>query len=106
MNQFFVYIMTNRSRTLYVGVTNSLERRVFEHKNHLVKGFTSRYRIDMLVYYEMTQDVEVAIAREKQIKGWLRSKKIALIESMNPEWDDLAAGWFDRPDSSGLRPSE
>ncbi len=106
MKQFFVYIMTNRSRTLYVGVTNNLERRVYEHKNHLVKGFTFRYRIDMLVYYEMTQDVEVAIAREKQIKGWLRSKKIALIDSMNPEWDDLAAGWFGRPDSSGLHPSE
>ncbi len=84
MNQFFVYIMTNRSRTLSVGVTNNLERRVFQHKNHLVKGFTSRYRIDMLIYYEMTQDVEVAIAREKQVKGWLRSKKSTLIESMNP----------------------
>ena len=65
MNQFFVHIMTNRSRTLYVGVTNNLERSFFEHKNHLVKGFTSRYRIDMLIYYEMTQEVEVAIAREK-----------------------------------------
>jgi len=106
MKLFFVYIMTNRSRTLYVGVTNNLERRVFEHKNHLVKGFTSRYGIDMLVYYEITQNAKVAITREKQIKGWLRSKKIALIESMNPEWDDLSAGWFDRPDSSGLRPSE
>jgi putative endonuclease len=106
MNQMYVYIMTNRSRTLYVGVTNNLERRVFEHKNHIVKGFTSRYRIDMLVYYEMTQDADVAITREKRIKGWLRSKKIALIESMNPEWDDLAAGWFGPSDSSGLRPSE
>ncbi len=106
MKQFYVYIMTNRSRTLYVGVTNNIERRVFEHKNHLVKGFTSRYKIDILAYYEMTQDVEVAIAREKQIKGWLRIKKIALIESMNPEWDDLAAGWFAPPDSSGLHPSE
>lgn len=106
MKQFFVYIMTNRSRTLYVGVTNNLERRVFEHRNHIVKGFTSRYRIDMLVYYEMTQDADVAIAREKQVKGWLRSKKISLIESMNPEWDDLAAGWFGPPDSSGCRPSE
>jgi len=96
--------MTNRSRTLYVGVTNNLERRVFEHKNHLVEGFTSRYRIDMLVYYEMTPDVEVAIAREKQIKGWLRRKKVALIDTMNPEWDDLASGWSDCQDSSGHAP--
>lgn len=100
MRHYYVYIMTNRSRTLYVGVTNNLERRVFEHKNHLVKGFTSRCRIETLVYYEMTADVEVAIAREKQIKGWLRSKKVALIDSMNPEGDDLAVTWFNRQDSS------
>jgi putative endonuclease len=98
--------MTNRSRTLYTGVTSNLERRVYEHKYHLAEGFTSRYKIDILVYYEMTSDVKTAIAREKQIKGWLRRKKIALIEAMNPEWDDLAEGWFHKPDSSGLRPSE
>jgi putative endonuclease len=98
--------MASTSRTLYVGVTSNLEKRVFEHKNRLVKGFTSRYKIDMLVYYDMTSDAESAINREKQIKGWRRDRKIALIESMNPEWDDLAAGWFDRPDSSGLHPSE
>jgi putative endonuclease len=98
--------MTNISRTLYVGVTSNLEKRVFEHKNRLAKGFTSRYKVDMLVYYDMTSDAESAINREKQIKGWRRSKKIALIESMNPEWYDLAEGWFNRPDSSGPRPSE
>ena len=92
MKQYYVYIMTNQSRTLYVGVTNNLERRVYEHKNHLVEGFTSRYKMDDLVYYEVTSDVKAAIAREKQIKGWLRGKKISLIEAMNPEWDDLAAG--------------
>jgi len=105
MKQYCVYIMANRSRTLY-GVTTNLEKRVYEHKYYLVEGFTSRYKIDMLVYYEMTPDVKAAITREKQIKGWLRNKKIALIESMNPEWDDLAERWFHKPDSSGLRPSE
>jgi len=76
--------MTNKSRTLYTGITNDLERRVSEHKQKLVPGFTARYNIDRLVYYEATEDVNAAISREKQIKGWLRAKKIALIESMNP----------------------
>ncbi|HSB34828.1 MAG TPA: GIY-YIG nuclease family protein, partial [Nitrospirota bacterium] len=75
MKQYYVYIMTNQSRTPYIGVTNNLERRVYEHKHHLVEGFTSRYKIDVLVYYEVTSDVKAGIAREKQIKGWLRSKK-------------------------------
>ena len=86
--------MTNRSRTLYVGVTNDLERRVYEHKNKLVGGFTRRYNITRLVHYEETSDVLAAIEREKQIKGWLRSKKVALIESVNPEWRDLSLGWY------------
>jgi putative endonuclease len=76
--------MTNKSRTLYTGMTSNLERRVYEHKNKLVAGFTSKYNIIQLVYYEETNDVQVALAREKQIKGWLRSKKIALIDSINP----------------------
>jgi len=76
--------MTNKSRTLYTGITNDLERRVSEHKQKLVPGFTARYNIDRLVYYEATEDVNAAISREKQIKRWLRAKKIALIESMNP----------------------
>lgn len=84
--------MTNKSRTLYTGVTNDLERRVYEHKQKLVPGFTAKYNITRLVYFEVTQDVQAAITREKQIKGWLRSKKIALIESVNPEWKDLSLG--------------
>jgi len=88
MKQFSVYIMTNKSKTLYTGVTNDLERRVYEHKQKLVPGFTSRYNITMLVYFEMTTDAKAAISREKQIKGWLRSKKIDLIESVNPDWKD------------------
>src|SRR5262245_11344839 len=90
VKQFYVYIMTNKSRTLYTGVTNDLERRVYEHKKKLVPGFTAKYNIDRLVYYEATEDVNVAISREKQIKGWLRAKKIALIESTNPKWTDLS----------------
>lgn len=92
--EYYVYIMTNRSRTLYTGITNNLERRVYEHKNKILPGFTSRYNITRLVYYEAGDDVSVAIAREKQIKGWLRAKKIALIESMNPEWRDLSEDWY------------
>ena len=94
MNQYYVYIMTNRSKTLYTGVTNDLIRRVYEHKNKMVEGFTKKYNIMKLVYFEETSDVQAAIEREKQIKGWLRSKKIALIESKNPEWKDLSEGWF------------
>jgi putative endonuclease len=93
MKQYYVYIMTNKSRTLYTGVTNDLERRVYEHKQRLVPGFTAKYNITRLVYFEVTQDVQAAIAREKQIKGWLRRKKIALIESVNAEWADLSIGW-------------
>lgn len=100
---FFVYIMTNRSGTLYVGVTNDLERRVYEHKEKLVPGFTARYRIDRLVFFETTDDVRVAIEREKQIKGWGRSKKILLINRMNPSWRDLSGDWtveIPRPSAS------
>ena len=90
MRQYFVYIMTNRSRTLYTGMTNNLERRVEEHRSKLVPGFTSKYNITRLVYWEEYRDVREAIAREKEIKGWLRSKKISLIKSMNPNWNDLS----------------
>ena len=91
--EYYVYIMTNKSRTLYTGVTNSLMRRVNEHKNKLIPGFTSKYNITRLVYYEAGDSINAAIAREKQIKGWLRIKKIALIESINPEWRDLSEDW-------------
>ena len=93
MNRYFVYILANKSKMLYTGVTNNLERRLFEHKQHLVEGYTKRYKITKLVYYDETNDVIAAIAREKQIKGWLRQKKITLIESMNPEWKDLSEEW-------------
>ncbi len=92
--QYYVYIMTNRNRTLYIGTTSDLERRVYQHKHGLLPGFTSKYKLTQLVYYEVGDDVRAAIAREKQLKGWLRAKKIALIESMNREWDDLSAGWY------------
>ena len=91
MKQYYVYIMTNKSRTLYTGVTNNLERRVYEHKQKLIPGFTTKYNISRLVFFEATQDIRAAIEREKQIKGWLRSKKIALIESVNPQWEDLSS---------------
>ncbi len=92
---YYVYIMTNHSRTLYTGVTNNLLRRVMEHKKKEVPGFTQRYNITQLVFYEETDDIYAAIAREKQIKGWLRKKKIDLIETINPEWVDLSTEWFD-----------
>ena len=90
MNDYYVYIMANRSHTLYIGVTNNLLRRVYEHKHMLKEGFARRYLIDRLVYYEATNDVEGAIAHEKQIKGWVRRRKIALIESVNPTWRDFS----------------
>ena len=94
MRQYYVYILTNRRHgVLYTGVTNDLERRIYEHKCKLILGFASRYNLRKLVYFEETTDVNAAIAREKQIKGWLRKKKVALIESMNPEWKDLTEDW-------------
>jgi putative endonuclease len=87
MKQYYVYIVTNNSRTLYTGVTDDLVRRVYEHKGKLVQGFTRKYNITRLV--------RAAVHREKQIKGWLRKKKIALIEATNPEWQDLSEGWYD-----------
>jgi putative endonuclease len=90
---FWVYIMSSKSGTLYTGMTNSLDRRIYEHKQRLIPGFTARYNCTRLVYFEECSDPLNAIAREKQINGWLRSKKIALIESMNPRWNDLAQNW-------------
>ena len=93
MKHYYVYIMANRSKILYTGVTNDLQRRVYEHKQHLIEGFTSKYHITCLVYFEETSDVNAALTREKQIKGWLRSKKVDLIESINPDWRDLSEEW-------------
>jgi putative endonuclease len=92
---YFVYIMTNRWKTvLYTGVTNSLAVRVWQHKHKVFAGFTKKYNCDRLVYRESYDRVEAAIAREKQIKGWTRAKKDALITARNPEWEDLAAAWY------------
>tara|TARA_B100000315_G_scaffold82309_1_gene75440 strand:- start:664 stop:954 length:291 start_codon:yes stop_codon:yes gene_type:complete len=93
--EYFVYILTNKSKTLYTGVTNNLIRRVSEHKEKKIHGFTRKYNINKLLYYEVTNDVYAAISREKQIKGLLRSKKIALIESINPESCDLSENWYE-----------
>jgi putative endonuclease len=94
--QYYVYILTNALRTtLYIGVTSALERRVWQHKTGAADGFTKRYRLHQLVYWEETTDVWAALEREKQIKRWRREKKVALINRMNPEWRDLSADWYE-----------
>ena len=91
---YYVYILTNRDDSvLYIGVTSNLTKRLYEHRNHLADGFTKRYNVHKLVYFEQTTDVNSAIAREKQLKGWTRKKKIDLISKTNPEWIDLSATW-------------
>jgi putative endonuclease len=93
--QFYVYILANRSRTLYVGVTNDIVRRVLHHRAGVGSRFTDRYAITRLVHVEITNIPRDAIAREKQIKGWSRAKKVTLIETANPTWTDLAEDWFE-----------
>jgi putative endonuclease len=93
VGQYYVYIATNRTGTLYIGVTNDLQRRQAEHATRQ-SSFTAKYKIDRIVYYETFLDVNRAIAREKQLKGWRRSKKVASIESVNPEWTESAAPWL------------
>ena len=94
VHQYYLYILTNKKNgTLYVGVTNNLERRMFEHKHKLVEGFTKKYRLDRLIYFEVFQYVNDAIKREKNIKKWKRQWKINLIEEENPDWEDLAKDW-------------
>ena len=97
MRTYYVYLMASRSRVLYTGVTNDLARRVYEHKRGLTPGFTSRYHITRLVYFEEYGDIRDAIAREKQLKGWVRARKMRLIEQKNPTWEDLAEAWFAAP---------
>jgi len=93
-NHYYVYILTNwNNKVMYVGVTGNLQRRLYEHKNDLFEGFTKKYRVHKLVYYEETSEVYSAISREKQLKGLLRSKKNALVETMNPDWHDLSEDW-------------
>ena len=91
---YYVYILTNwNNKVLYTGITSNLERRLYEHQNELADGFTKRYHVHKLVYFDTTTDVNAAIAREKQIKGWTRQKKNALVETINPEWRDLSKDW-------------
>jgi len=100
---YATYIMASRSRTLYVGVTSDLHKRVFQHKWREHDGFTDRYNCDRLVWFERHNDVSAAIAQEKQLKGWRRAKKVALIERTNPAWVDLARDWFDAEPADFLR---
>ena len=93
-HHFFVYVMASKSRVIYVGMTNDLVVRVFQHKTGRDKGFTQRYKVHRLVYFEPYRYVTSAIEREKELKGWRREKRAALIESLNPTWEDLAADWF------------
>ena len=95
MKTYYVYIMASNSGTLYIGITSNIKKRVYEHKNHLIPGFTDKYNIDRLIYFEKIGDPASAINREKQIKAWRREKKTKLIDSMNPEWDDLSQDWYD-----------
>jgi putative endonuclease len=87
--------MASKSGTLYVGLTSNLEKRTFEHKSHVMPGFTDKYGVDRLVYFETFRDAGSAINREKQIKKWRRQKKVSLIDSTNPQWNDLSQGWYD-----------
>jgi len=95
MKTYYVYILSNKSKTLYIGFTNNLERRIYEHINKLADGFSKKYNLTKLVYYEICQDVKNAIQREKQLKDWHRDWKIKLIESVNPNWDDLSLDFRD-----------
>ena len=93
-HNYYVYIITTQNnKVMYIGVTNDLERRLYEHKHKIIDGFTKRYNINKLVYYEYTEDVYSAIEREKQLKGWRRDRKNSLVETMNPEWKDLSEEW-------------
>ena len=94
MREFNVYILASLSRVLYIGVSNDLRRRMYEHQHGLVPGFTSEYRVTRLVYFEQTRDASAATSREKQLKRWPRARKLRLIEQHNASWDDLSATWF------------
>jgi putative endonuclease len=94
MEGAYVYILASKSGVLYIGVTSRLDTRFIQHKLKLIKGFSTRYRTNRLVYFERFEDVRAAIAREKQLKGWIRAKKISLIESLNPSWSDLSEYMF------------
>lgn len=91
---YFTYILASKSRTLYIGVTNDLVRRVFEHKQKLHPGFTARYNCNRLVWFERFSEVSAAIQREKELKGWIRARKVTLVEAANPTWEDLSESWY------------
>lgn len=93
-HNYYVYLLASQSGTLYVGVTNNLERQMKQHKTGQIEGFATKYGVNKLVYYEEYEYIDDAIAREKQIKGWGRGKKLALFRESNPKWDDLAADWL------------
>jgi len=95
MKTYYIYIMASKTGTLYVGLTNNIKRRVYQHKQHKVPGFTDKYDIDRLLYFETLGDSLSAIRREKQIKAWRREKKIQLIDSQNPGWNDLSEDWYE-----------
>jgi len=95
--RYSVYIVGSLSGTLYIGVTSNLVFRVRQHKDHTFRGFTAKYDVERLLYYETYGQVATAIAREKQLKGWKRDKKIVLIEKSNPEWKDLSRAWYEKP---------
>jgi putative endonuclease len=95
MKTYYVYLMGSKSGTLYVGVTSNLKKRVYEHKNHLIPGFTDKYNTDRLLYFETIGDSTSAINREKQVKAWRREKKVRLVDSLNSGWDDLSREWYD-----------
>ncbi|MEP7324925.1 MAG: GIY-YIG nuclease family protein [Gemmatimonadota bacterium] len=90
MKTYYVYMMASRSRRLYTGITSDLTKRVYQHQSGTFEGFSKKYQMTRLVYYETTNDVRVAIAREKQLKGWVRRRKLALVEAENPDWKDLS----------------
>jgi putative endonuclease len=104
MKSYLVYIMSSQRRVLYIGVTSKLERRVFQHKAHFFGGFTAKYNVNNLVYFETYSNVYRAIGREKELKGWLRQKKVGLIESNNPTWKDLSYGWYQKVSMPQLEP--
>ncbi len=94
--RFYVYIIASKSRVIYTGMTGNMRKRIFEHRNDLVDGFTKKYRCHRLVHWESFDDVRNALNREKEIKGWRRSRKVALIEETNPTWEDFAAKWYEQ----------
>jgi putative endonuclease len=96
-HHYSVYVLGSLSGTLYIGITSNLPFRVKQHKEHTFRGFTANYDVDRLLYYETYGEVSKAIAREKELKGWLRERKIALIAKSNPQWRDLSRGWYDKP---------